>query len=371
MDAVILFPAQLDFEALESWLASIAIVASACLVGYGVRLIVVPRLARISSRTATDLDDLLLASVKKHIPFWFLLAGVVLAAHWAPTDGQHVVLARHVCAALFFLSLSIAAANLVGGLVTRAARGAEGSFATTSLAHNVLRAAVLGIGALLVLVNLGIEITPLLTALGVGSLAVALALQPTLSNLFAGLHISISKPVRIGDFVGLESGAQGTVQDIGWRATELREPANNVIIVPNARLVEMVLKNYDLPLREQALVVPVGVGYGSDLEHVERVTLEVAREVLARSQGAVANFEPQVRFQAFADSAITLSVILRVKHIGDRPDVLHEFIKQLKARYDHEGIDIPFPQRVVHGSLDLGRQLAAAAAGTSADQSRG
>jgi small-conductance mechanosensitive channel len=362
--------AQLDLGSFESWLVSLAIVATACLVGYAVRLIVVPRLARISSRTATDLDDLLLASVKKHVPFWFFLAGVVLAVHWAPIEERYVSLTRHVCAALFFLSLSIAAASLVGGLVTRAARGAEGSFATTSLAHNVLRAMVLGIGALLVLVNLGIEITPLLTALGVGSLAVALALQPTLSNLFAGLHISIAKPMRIGDFIELESGAQGTVQDIGWRATELREPANNVIIVPNARLVEMVLKNYALPLPEQGIGVSLGVGYGSDLEHVERVTLEVAREVLASCVGAVPGFEPAVRFTSFGDSAITLSVALRVRHVNDRPLVVHEFIKTLKARYDREGIDIPFPQRVVHSAPGAPRPLAVAGVGGPTDPGR-
>src|SRR6185503_15507020 len=114
------------------------------------------------------------------------------------------------------------------------------AFVSASLTRNVLRGVILVVGALLVLDNLGIEIKPLLTALGVGSLAVALALQPTLSNLFAGLHITLSKTIRIGDFIELENGTQGFVTDIGWLATKLREGANNQVIVPNARLVEMI-----------------------------------------------------------------------------------------------------------------------------------
>jgi small-conductance mechanosensitive channel len=343
----------MELSEVESWLVALAVVMAAAVLGYAVRLFVIPRLARISSRTATDLDDLLLASIKKHVPYWFVLGGVVLAAHWAPIGDRFDQLARNLCAALFFLSLSFAAAHFVGGLVDRAARGAEGSFATTSLAHNVMRGIVLGIGALLVLVNLGVEITPLLTALGVGSLAVALALQPTLSNLFAGLHISMSKPIRIGDFVELEGGAQGFIADIGWRTTTVRDPANNLLVLPNARVSEMMLKNYSMPVPEQGIGVELGVGYGSDLERVERITCEVAREVLASIPGAVASAEPSVRFHTFADSAIRFTVGLRVQHFSDKALVVHEFLKRLKARFESERIEIPFPQRVMHRSPPL------------------
>ena len=342
-----------DLTALESWLAALALVLAALVLGYGVRLFVFPRIVRLAARTATDLDDLVLAAVKHHIPLWFVLGGFALAAHVAPIGPQQVDLVAHVAAALLLLSLSFAAAGLVGGLVDRAARRAEGSFATTSLAHNVLKAIVLGIGAMLVLVNLGIEVTPLLTALGVGSLAVALALQPTLSNLFAGLHLSIAKPIRVGDTVELEGGVQGVVADIGWRATNVRDGSNNLVVLPNARLGEMILKNFTLPEPEQALAVDVGVGYGSDLGHVERVTCDVARDVLASTPGGVPTFEPFVRYRAFGDSAILFSVILRVKQFGDRPLVLHEFVKRLKQRYDQEKIEIPFPQRALHATVEL------------------
>jgi small-conductance mechanosensitive channel len=165
------------------------------------------------------------------------------------------------------------------------------------------------------------------------------------------MHMAISKPIRVGDFVELETGTRGTVEDIGWRSTRIRDLPNNLVIVPNARLVEMVLTNYSLPVPEQSLPVQVGVAYGSDLEHVERVTLEVAKEVLNEVPGAVAGFEPAFRYHTLADSAIELSAVLRVQQFSDRALVTHEFIKRLHRRFAEEGIEIPFPQRVLHGSL--------------------
>jgi len=358
-------------QALEVWLLPLGMVAVAGALGYLARVLVVQRLARLSARTATDLDDLVVASVRKQVPFWFVLGGIALAARAAPIGDESVRLACRLAAAVFFLSLSFSAAGLIGGLVDRAARNASGNFAATSLSRNVLRAVVLVVGILLVLVNLGVEITPLLTALGVGSLAVALALQPTLSNLFAGLHITLAKPVRVGDFVELEGGVQGFVADIGWRATKVRELSNNVIVVPNARISEMVLKNYALPEPEQSVVIQVGVSYGSDLRHVQRVTCEVGRQVLAEVEGGVGSFEPFIRYHTFGDSAIGLSVILRVKQFIDRYLVTHEFLMRLKERFDREGIEIPFPQRVLHGELEFRSGAPSGSVGSFEAQARG
>jgi small-conductance mechanosensitive channel len=223
--------------------------------------------------------------------------------------------------------------------------------ALTSLAGNVVRIGVFSIGALLALSNLGISITPLLTALGIGSLAVALALQPTLSNLFAGVHLTLARPIAVGDFIELENGRSGTVDDIGWRATRIRELPNNIIVVPNARVADMVVTNYALPEPEQAALVQVGVSYASDLGMVEEVTVEVAREVLRDVSGGVPEFEPFIRYNRFGESSIDFTVILRVRQFTDRYLVVHEFIKRLKSRYDEAGIEIPFPQRVLHGHV--------------------
>jgi len=335
-------------ESLRAWLQPAIVLTAAVLLGFLSKSFFVHRMAQLSQRTKTDLDDLLVESIKRHIPFWFVLGGLVLAVRGSPLDPKHHEAVDQVAKVLLILSLSFVAANFLTGITERATARAGTTFISTSLTRNVLRGVILIVGGLMVLKSMGVAIEPLLTALGVGSLAVALALQPTLSNLFAGLHITLSKTVRIGDFIELENGIQGFVIDIGWRATRLREGANNQVIVPNARLVEMISRNFSLPEAPQTVTVPVGVSYAADLERVEAVTLEVARELQESSSVAVRGFQPAVRFQAFGSSAVELVTVLRVAQLPDKGALVHEFVKRLKARYDREGIEIPFPQQVVH-----------------------
>lgn len=341
-----------DWKFLLDWIAPAAALVIAVALGYIAKFVIVRKITQLSARTETDLDDLIVGAIQRHIPFWFLIGGVILAARLAPITPEHEVFARHVGAALFVLSLSFVAANLLTGLVERTTKKAGATFVSASLTRNVLRGAILIVGGMMVLAQLGVQIQPLLTALGVGSLAVALALQPTLSNLFAGLHITLAKPLRIGDFIELENGVQGFVVDIGWRATKLRQGANNLVIVPNARLVEMIAKNYSLPEPEQTVALTVGVSYASDLEHVERTVLAVARELRDSTPEAVKSFEPVVRFHTFNASSIDLDVVLRVTNFPDRPLLVSNLLKRLKVRFDAEKIEIPFPQQVVHKSDD-------------------
>lgn len=308
-------------------------------------------MASFFSRTSTDLDDITLAAIRRHLPIWFILGGLVAGAHAMPLPESTFEIVDRLCAVGLVLSISFAAANLGSALLDRYTRKAQATIATTSLAQNLFRVIVLTGAVLLILSNLGISITPLLTALGVSSLAVALALQPTLSNLFAGLHIALGHPIRVGDFVQLETGMKGHVEDIGWRETRIRELPNNIIVVPNSRIVEMIVTNYSMPVPEQAALVEVGVAYGSDLEHVERVTSEVARQVLHDVEGGVPEFEPFIRYHTFNESSIDFTVVLRVRQFVDRYLMTHEFVKRLKSRYLQEGIEIPFPQRVLHSAV--------------------
>jgi small-conductance mechanosensitive channel len=207
---------------------------------------------------------------------------------------------------------------------------------------------IFSIGALIILQSVGISITPLVTALGIGGLAVALALQPTLSNLFAGLQIIISKQVEVGDYVQLDSGQKGYVTDVSWRNTKIRELPNNLIVVPNSKLADSIVTNFNQPQKEMSVLVKCGVSYDSDLEKVEKVTIDVAKKVLKKIQGGESEFEPFIRFHTFGDSSIDFSVILRVKEFVNKYLIRHEFIKALHKRYNKEGINIPFPIRTVY-----------------------
>jgi small-conductance mechanosensitive channel len=325
-----------------------AIVLGAVLLGFVLRGLVRFQLPRLFRKTATDLDDLALKAMDRHLPWWPLLAAIAPAARLTAMPEKSLALVDRGVLGLAIVSATMVIANFLTELVTRRTNQVGAEQGTTSLARNIVRVVILALGALVLLTNLGIAVTPLLTALGVGSLAVALALQPTLSNLIAGIHLTVARPIRIGDFIELETGRQGYVVDIGWRAIRIRELPNNLVVVPNSRVAEMMLINYSLPEPEQSVLVQVGVAYGSDLPKVERVTIAVAKEVLRDVQGGVGKFDPFIRFHTFGDSSINFSVILRVRGFADRYLVTHEFIKRLHPRFAAEQIEIPFPQRVVH-----------------------
>ena len=146
---------------------------------------------------------------------------------------------------------------------------------TSAIAGGALRAVLATLTVLIILSNMGVSITPIIASLGITSLAVALALQPTLENFFSGIQLVMDKPIRIGDYIELDSGEQGFVEKIGWRSTWIRMLPNNIVIMPNSKLSNSKLINYYYPERELSVPVEVGVHYSSDLELVEKVCIEL------------------------------------------------------------------------------------------------
>lgn len=333
--------------AFAGWGTSLAILVAGLVAGWLAKTVLFRRLRALSARTATRTDDLLLEATRR---FWLpaiALLAVLPAARFAPLEADRRQVIERLALTLLLIGVTLAASRFVRLWFAAGQPGVAGQPSRPSLVQKVAQGAVLVAGFLLVLDNAGFEIKTLLTALGVGSLAVALALQPTLSNLFAGIHLSVSKPIRVGDFVELEDGLQGHVVDIGWRSTQIRQLANNLVVVPNARLSEMRLINYTLPDAPQTVLVGIGVAYGSDLRRVERVAVEVAKTVQQEVAEADPGHEPFVRFHTFNSSSIDFNVVLRARAFTDRWPLVHEFLIRLKERFDAEGIEIPFPQRVV------------------------
>ncbi len=331
-----------------------SVFAAITITGYVVRKILFAYLIRITKKTETNIDDIVIEALRGPFILWAMIFGISMAIRTTSLSAGTILTADKILVSLWIISFTLVAAKIASVVINDYVSGKEGAPKMSSLTQNAARWMIFGIGFLILLNKLGISITPILTALGVGGLAVALALQDTLSNLFAGFHITISKQIMVGDYIKIDSGQEGYVVDIGWRNTRIRELSNNMIMVPNSKLAQAIVTNYYMPAPELSVVIPVSVDYSSDLEKVEKITLEVAKDVITRSPGAVKNFEPSVKFGAFADSGINLSVALRVREFTDKYQVTHEFIKSLKARYDREGIAIPFPARTLymaHGRL--------------------
>lgn len=316
--------------------------------GLLLRRVLFSRLEKLAEKTKTDIDDIVIAALKAPFLIWCAMLGIYLALHFSVLPENVVHGTGRVLLILGIASVTLVLANLTFRLIRVFSSNIEAALPVTSLTQNVARIIIFMIGTLIILRSLGIEIAPILATLGVGGLAVALALQDTLSNLFAGMHITIARQVRVGDYVKLESGEEGYVTDINWRTTKIRMLPNNVVLVPNAKLTQAIITNYYLPDKELAVLVNLGVHYESDLDTVERVTCEVAQEVMKQVPGGVAEFEPFIRFHTFADFSINFTVILRGKEFVDQYLVKHEFVKRLHKRFKKEGINIPYPIRAIN-----------------------
>jgi len=304
--------------------------------------------ARLAKRTKTKIGNILLASIKTPLLVIFTLIGANLALQYVPVPPRISPLIPPVFKIAIAIVATYCVVKIASGLVNYW-WGTRPSMKTiTPLIDNVLKILIAFIGLMVVLNILGISVTAPLAAMGLGGLIIGLALQNTLSEFLAGIYIMTDRPVRVGDYVKLETGQEGYVVNIGWRSTRVRELPNNIIVIPNSKLAGCIVTNYYLPEQELSVLVQVGVHYDSNLEKVERVTCEVAKEVLNRVPGCVKEFEPFIRYHTFDSSSINFSVILRAKEYVDRYLLTHEFVKALHKRYKKEEITIPFPIRTVY-----------------------
>ena len=323
------------------------IVVGGAFAGLVLDRVVVTRVRRISARNQWRGGEVTARAISGVPALLGAVAGAWGAVEWLglPERLDKIVLPALLVAAIVLLT--IVATRLAAGLTRMYTSREDAAVPSSTIFVNIVRIAVIIIGALVALSALGISIAPLLAAAGVGGLALALALQDTLSNLFSGLQLIASKQISPGEYIALETGEEGYVEDLTWRFTTIRQLSNNLIVVPNAQLATTRIINYDRPVHEMSVLVPVGVAYGSDLDLVERVTVETAAEVMERVEGHIEGFEPFVRFHTFGDSSIDFNVVLRVKEYANQHPLRHEFVKALAKRYAEESIEIPFPQRTV------------------------
>ena len=333
--------------AVPAWIYAPAGFVLWLVVFFSVKKFVFFRLKKWGEKTRTQWDGIVIQSLDRPLTLLILGGGLAVLAGLVPLPEQ---ISREIGLAVRILII-VATFLFLDLLIVQILKQLAGKVRAVDLSRGIVqglvRLTVLSFGFLILIDSLGISITPLIASLGIGSLAVALGLQETLANLFAGLYIVADQPIRVGDYIELESGEKGYVTEIGWRNTRIRMLQNVVVVIPNNKIISSTIRNYYLPEREMAALVQVGVHYSSDLAKVERVTIEVAREVQKKAQGAVPGFEPFIRYHTFGESSINFTVILRVQEFVDQYLVTHEFIKALHERYQKEGIVIPFPIRTL------------------------
>jgi len=314
-----------------------------------IRAVVMRALHHWADRTNHHLDDLIVQTIKLPSLFLCLAIGLHLAVEFSELPFRYVFYVTKIIHLVIVLSVVIGATHLSGMLFRYYIKRYELPVAAPGLAIGVINGILWILGFLIALTILGISIAPLLTALGIGGLAVSLALKDTLENIFAGINVLMEKSIRVGDFIRLESGQEGTVKDITWRTTRIQLPSNNTVIIPNSKLAQSVVTNYHLPEKSFSLRLPVSVSYQTDPQRVEVVLAEVAKQAVGEVPGLMAAPEPEVRFSpGFGESSLDFSLNCQIAEFSQQFLVQHELRKRIFQRFKEEGIEIPYPQRTVH-----------------------
>lgn len=302
-----------------------------------------------AGRTDTQIDDIIIKSFRVPSVYWSIAIGLYIGVAVSELPAKYVFYLSKAIHVIVILSISFATANLSGKIFKNYIQKSNLPLPTTGLAYGMMKAVILIIGFLIVLSVMGISITPLITALGVGGLAVALALQDTLANLFAGIHILVEKSIRVGDFIRLETGQEGYVEDITWRTSRIRMLPNNMVVIPNSKLSQSVVTNYYLPEKRMSFLISIGVSYSSDPEKVEKILVEEAKTAVGEIPGLLGEPEPSARFiPGFGESSLDFTLVCHVREFTDQYPVQHELRKRIFKRFKEEGIEIPFPHRIVY-----------------------
>jgi small-conductance mechanosensitive channel len=330
-------------------LAPIVVIGLILAVGFLVRRLLFAALTRWAQKTSGQLDDIIVRAIRGPFIIWVLMLAIHVASQISPLPERISNSIGKTLVFLFIVSLTVVGSKIAGEAVRAYGTRTQGALPITSLTQNVAQLVVIIIGLLILLDSLKISIAPLLTALGVGGLAVALGLQDTLANFFAGIHVSLAGNVRIGDYIKLSTGEEGYVSDITWRTTTVRALSYNLIIIPNSKLSQAIVINYHLPEKRISLSIPVPVSYDCDLDIVEKIVLEEAQKGAQEIPGLLAEPAPSVRLiPGFGNSSLDFTLSCQVAEFVYQFPVQHELRKRILMRFRQENIKIPFPTRTVH-----------------------
>jgi MscS family membrane protein len=334
---------------LKELLVAVLIFAVFLIAARLLRYILVTWGPRFTAFTATDLDDRILQRVTPPVSLLVICAGLYIAIRSLPLPDK----VQLVCSGLVFVL------NIV--ILTNAAYQATDEFLKwyaarlagqdkgglerqlMPLLEKVVSIFLIGTALIITLKHFRYDILSLVTALGIGSLAIGLAAKDTLANMISGFTLMIDRPFRIGDRIQLAAGQFGDVADIGLRSTKIKTGDNTLLIIPNSELCNSTLINMAFPDVRSKVKIPIGVGYGSDVTMVKNLLTEIALSV----PGVEAAPQPEAFFVSFGESSLNMSLFFWVIDYNQILPVTDGVNTAIIHRFRESGIDIPYPTRTV------------------------
>lgn len=319
------------------------LVVAGTLTGWLLRVWVLPRIITFADKTKQQADNLILKSFKKWIIVLIVALGAYIGVNRIPLTPTYHDWIDKSFIIFYILCATIMLSEIVTGMIRVKTSETGSAIPSSSIINKIARAIIYGLGLVLILQSVGISVAPILTAMGVGGLAVALALQDTLSNLFAGLQILAAGKINQNDFIRLENGQEGFVQDISWRITTIKNAAGQIIIVPNAKLSNMIATNLLLEKKVFTVSIDISIDRNNDLQKAEVVTKEVMMQTLSEVKGSIMPEEPAIRFVKIGNNSVDLKVSLQVQEHPQQSEITHVFIMNIHKRFLNEGIAFATP----------------------------
>lgn len=324
----------------------------ALLIALGVALVIrqiFVRLLRGKAPHSQSFIHVLLRAIRFPSILWCFVIALAVAIRTADLTPTQDYWASKSIGAFLIVSISLVIAAVAVNMITIHGQRSRLPFAVAGLSHTLIYVFVLGLGGLMLLRSFEIEITPILTALGVGGLAVALALQDTLANFFAGVHILIEEPLVLGDFIKLSTGEEGVVRDIGWRTTRIQTGAADTIVIPNTKITSGIFTNFSMPEKRVFADVVILTALDADPEQVKRIALEVA----AQEEGALKDYTPVFLFDpGVTNNSLGFKLLVQIGSQTEKGGVQSSLRWKLLERFRAEGVPLPAPERLAIPQAD-------------------
>jgi small-conductance mechanosensitive channel len=333
------------------WVHAIVVVTASLVIAKFVDVVICRLLLSWSSRTDTDLDDQLIRLLHRPIFITVVLIGLHLAIEildWSPAIESVLDALIQTVAVLVWAGAGFKLASTILNALSRLADRVTWLEARSlPLFDNLSKIVIFSLAVYGVLIAWDLDLTPWLASAGIAGIAIGFAAKDSLANLFGGLFLIMDAPYKIGDFINLDSGERGQVVKIGLRSTRLMTRDDVEITLPNSYIANSKVVNETGGHHEKTRVaVSVGVAYGSDVDRVREVLLSAAQSV----ESVVQTPEPYVRFVEMGDSALIFRVQGWISQPSMRGTCVDGLNTAIYKALGQAGIEIPFPQRVVHMS---------------------
>lgn len=304
---------------------------------------------RLTSFTTTDLDDRVLQLLMPYVSRLFVVMGFYLAIRSLPLHEKLILIVSGV----IYVILVVIVCNLIYHVLNELMKwyvagqqdsaGAVMSRQMMPVAEKIVSLFLMGAAMIVVLKHFNYDIFSLVTALGIGSLAIGMAAKDTLAHMISGFTIMLDRPFRIGDRIQLVGGQVGDVADIGLRSTKIKTLDNQLLIIPNSDLCNTMLTNQAFPNSRAKGRINIGVAYGSDVDQVKQLLVATAAEV----DDVLADPPPEAYFASFGDSALNMALFFWVEEYSTLFAVTDKINSRILKRFGDNSVEIPFPTRTV------------------------